>query len=111
MGRKCAQCVAYHIWRNRKIELYFSWTIMSPFWIIHTYFWIPGNASTNSRDNTGYLLNSLCDLTQFVVSIPTFDINTAALAGLFMEEVLLTFGMCAVNGSKMRTMRSLPHLA
>ena len=35
-------------------------------------------------------------LTQYVVSTPTFDITAANLTKLFMEEVLLTFGMCAV---------------
>ena len=93
---KCAHCVAYHMWHNRKSELYFSLTITSPFWIIQTDLWIPGNADTDSRVNTGYLLNSLCNLTQFVVSTPTFNITASALAKLFMEEVLLTFGMCAV---------------
>ena len=93
---KCAHCVAYHIWRNRKSELYFSWPITSPFWIIHIDLWSSDNAATGSIGNTGYLLNSLCDLTQFVVSITTFYITAAALAKIFMEEVLLTFGMCAV---------------
>ena len=93
---KCAHCVAYHIWRNRKSELYFYWTITPPFWIIHTDLWSPGSSATDSRGNTGYLLNSLCNLPQFVVSTPTFDITAADLAKLFMEEVFLTFGMCAV---------------
>ena len=93
---KCAHCVAYHIWSNRKSELYFSWPITSQFWIIHTDLWIPGNYAIDSKGNTGYLLNSLCELTQFVVSTPTFDITAATLEKLFMEEVLLTFGKCAV---------------
>ena len=92
---KCAHYVAYHIWRNRKSELYFSWTIASPFWIIRTDLWSPDNSVINSRDNTGYLLKSLCNLTQFLVSTLTFDITAAALEKLFMEEVLLAFGMCA----------------
>ena len=89
---KFAHCIAYHIFRNRKSELYFSWPIKSPFWIIHTDLWSLGNAATNSRGNTGYHLKSLCDLTHHVVSTPTFDINTAALAKLFTGEVLLKFG-------------------
>ena len=77
---KCAHCVAaYDIWSNRKSELYFSWPIASPLWIIYTYFWSPGNAAPDSRVNTGYLMNSLCDLTQFVVSTPTFNITAASL--------------------------------
>ena len=93
---KCVHCVSYHIWSNSKSELYFNWTITLPFWIIHTYIWIPGNTTTDSRVNISYLLNSICNLAQFVVSTPTFDITAAALEKLFMEEVLLTFGMFTV---------------
>ena len=64
--------------------------------IIHIDLWSPDNAATGSIGNAGYLINSLYDLTQFVVSIPTFYITAATLAKIFMEEVLLTFGMCAV---------------
>ena len=93
---KCAHCVAYHIWCNRKSELYFSWPITSPFWITDTDLWVPGNVATNRRGNTGYLLNSLCHLTHFLVSKPTFDITADALAKLFTEKALFTFGMFAV---------------
>ena len=39
----CAACVAYSIWTNRKSELYFSWHITSPFYIMYVDVWIPGN--------------------------------------------------------------------
>ena len=41
-------------------------------------------------------MNSMCDLTQFVVSSPTTDITSVALTELFMSTVVLTFGMCSV---------------
>ena len=56
---KYAHCVAYHMWSNRKSELYFSWPITTPFWIIHTDLWIPGNHAQNRKGNTCYLLNLL----------------------------------------------------
>ena len=41
-------------------------------------------------------MNVICDLTQFVVSTPTYNITAENLAKLFMEEVFLNFGTCAV---------------
>ena len=38
----------------------------------------------------------MCDITQFMVSSVTSDIILAALAQLFMSDVVLTFGMCSV---------------
>ena len=44
----------------------------------------------------GYLMNSMCDLTQFIVLSPTLDIDTASLAQLFVSDVITNFGMCSV---------------
>ena len=38
----------------------------------------------------------MCDLTQFVVSIPVSNITAANLAQVYMEQVVLTFGISAV---------------
>jgi len=38
----------------------------------------------------------MCDITQFAIATPTFNIMPAHLATQFMEHVVLTFGMCAV---------------
>ena len=91
----CAHCVAYNTWRSRKSELYFSWPITVPFWIIHVDLWSPGHIS-NDKGAKGYLLNCMDDLTQFVVSSPTYDVTAHNLAQLFMSDVILSFGMCAV---------------
>ena len=44
----------------------------------------------------GYLMNSMCNINQFVISSPIVDISVAHLAQLFMVDVLLTFDMCLV---------------
>ena len=93
--RMCAHCIAYNAWRTRQSELYFSWPITVPFWIMHVDLWSPGT-TTDDAGHKGYLMNSMCDLTQFVVSSPTTDITSVALAELFMSTVVLTFGMCSV---------------
>ena len=40
--QSCAHCTTYNVWRNRKSELYLSWPIMMPFWIMHIDLWCPG---------------------------------------------------------------------
>ena len=59
-----------------------------------------------TEDSSGlkiYLLNSMCDLTQFNVSSVANFILAETLEQLFMADVLLTFGMCSIvvigNGS------------
>ena len=63
---------------------------------MHVDLWSPGTVVTNDQGNTGYLMNSMCDLTQFVISTITFNITSRALAKLFILDVILSFGMCAV---------------
>ena len=71
-------------------ELYFSWPVTIPFWIIHVDLWSPGVTDDISGHNI-HLLNDICDLTQFVVSSTTEIIDAKTLAQLFMSEVVLTF--------------------
>ena len=92
--RSCAQCVAANNWRSRRSELYFSWPVTVPFWIMHIDLWSPGTVT--DQDGFCYLLNCMCDLTQFVISIPVADTTAVNLAELFVEQVILTYGMCAV---------------
>ena len=33
--KRCAHCIAYNAWRTRLSEVYFSWPITVPFWIMH----------------------------------------------------------------------------
>ena len=91
----CNHCIAYAAWRTCKSEINFSWPITVPFWIIHVDIWSPG-ATVNENEDKGYLMNSICDMTQFVVPSITYSIASASLAQLFMSEVILSFGMCSV---------------
>lgn len=91
----CPHCIAKNIWRNRRHELYFSWPVTAPFYIIHCDIWVPGKLLT-AQGNTVSLLNAMCDLTQFVVSSIVENPTAAELARVFMDQVLLSFGMCAV---------------
>ena len=62
---------------------------------MHVDLWSPG-LNEDSNGNKGYILNSMCDIAQFVISSPTIDIKAASLAQLFMSDVVLTFGACSV---------------
>ena len=94
--RGCKDCVSYNIWRNRKQELHFSWPVTLPFYIVHVDLWSPGDSMKKFKTKEHTLLNTMCDLTQFVVSIKTAHTSAEPLATLFMEHVTLTFGMTAV---------------
>lgn len=93
--KRCAHCVSYDIWRTRMSELHFLWLITVPFWIMHVDLWALG-LQEDKDGNKGYLMNSMCNISQFVVSSATMDITTANLAQLFMKDVVLSFGMCLV---------------
>ena len=41
-------------------------------------------------------MNSMYDLTQFIISSVVLNINSEVLANTFMEDVSLSFGMIAV---------------
>lgn len=49
----------------------------------------------DNNGNKGYLMNAMCDITQFVVSSLTVDISVASLAQLFVANIILSFGMCS----------------
>ena len=68
MGKEFAHICAYDIWRNRKSDLYFSWPVTTPFYIMHVDLWMPSKL-TDTAGHTLHLMNAMCDLTQFTVSI------------------------------------------
>ena len=56
---------------------------------------MPGKL-TDESGKTLQLLNCMCDLTQFVISILVDDTSSENLGKLFMEQVVLSFGMVLV---------------
>ena len=92
----CAHCNSYDIRKTRKSELCSSWPVTSPFYIMHVDLWAPGKLVNKQSGKTMMLLNAMCDLPQFVVSWITENPTAESLAQLFIEDVVLTFGMVAV---------------
>ena len=63
---------------------------------MHVDLWSPG--STEIEGKKGYLLNLVCDLTQFTVSSVTYDTTALQLSQIFMSDVvILTFGRVSLS--------------
>ena len=69
----------------------FSLPVSSPFAILHVALWLPGHITDQNDYIT--LMNTMCDMTQFVVLVPVLDEASATLASHFMQHVLLKLGM------------------
>ena len=93
--KMCGQFLAYDTWRNRKRKMYFSCPVTTPSCIMHVELWIPGKLVHNDG-KTLQLMTCMCKLTRFVISIMIDDARSEILAKLFMEQVVLSFGMVAV---------------
>ena len=103
---RCAHCVSYNVWRTRKSEMHFSWPITVSFWVMNVDLWYPFLVEDAGREKD-ILMSSMCNLTQFIVSSPTLDIDAASLAQLFVSNVIMSFGMRSVilidDGSTFRS--------
>ena len=53
---------------------------------------MPGK-NTNSKGNMA-LINTICDMSQFVVVVPVPDESSATLTDHFFQHVLMKFGLC-----------------
>ena len=72
--------------------LVYSWPVTTPFAIISVDLWTPGNVTR--PDGYVALLNTMCDMTQFVVTQGVRSKEASHCARVFMEGVLLKFGLC-----------------
>jgi hypothetical protein len=92
MVAACAHCALANSRKQVKSELMFGWPLDSPFCTLHVDLWSAGDA--NGDGSQAHLLNSMSDITQFVVSTPAPVILASALGSVFMQEVLLNIGFC-----------------
>ena len=90
----CPECIQSKSKKRESTGLVHSWPITTPFAILSVDIWKPGTV-TNFRGYNG-LLNAMCDMTQFVVSVPIERTDSSYIARMFMECVLLKFGICAM---------------
>ena len=92
------ECVNY-ILTDKSVRCHsegiFSWRVTAPVFVLHCDFWSPG--SIIAELGATHLLSAMCDLTQFVVSVPVTDIHAHKLARLLFQEILLKVGMCGLT--------------
>ena len=67
---------------------------MRPFTITSIDIWSPGKIT--SLTGAKCILNSMCDMTQFVFTVALSRVNAAELARDFMESTLLKLEFCIV---------------
>ena len=80
--------------RRENTGIIIPWPLSTPFSVISVDLWSPGKIE--STMGYKHLLNSMCDMCQFVVSVPVKQTTAEYLARLFMENMLLKFGLCVV---------------
>ena len=90
--KQCAHYMLTYRWRRRGQELMFSWPVSSPFVNFHVNFWMSGHHINPNGHMV--LMNTMCDMSQFVVVVPVPNENSATLASSFMQHVLMKFGLC-----------------
>jgi hypothetical protein len=92
--KECAHCILTDKSIRRHSEVLFSWPVTAPMFVLHCDLWSPG--ATVADSGASHLLSAMCDLTQFVVSVPVTDTHAHELARLLFQEVLLKVGMCGL---------------
>ena len=92
--KECAHCILTDKSVRRHSEVIFSWPVTAPMFVLHCDLWSPG--TTVATSGATHLLSAMCDLTQFVVSVPVSDIHAHELARLLFQDILLKVGMCGL---------------
>ena len=62
---------------------------------MHIDLWIPDRI-TDKNGRAFQLMNTMCDLTQFLISRIVDEASSKNLETLFLEQIVLLFGMVAV---------------
>jgi hypothetical protein len=83
MVTACPHCALANSRKQVKSELMFCCPLDSPFCTLHVDLWSAGDA--NGDGSQAHLLNSMCDMNQFMVSTPAPVILASALASVFMQ--------------------------
>jgi len=90
--RSCAQCIPARLKTRINSVLIHSWPIKTPFAIISVDIWSPGD--TTNFYGKKKLLNTMCDMTELVIDVAVTITEASYLAQMFMEHILLKFGLC-----------------
>jgi hypothetical protein len=92
--QSCAHCILTDKSIRRHSEVLFSWPVTAPMFVLHCDLWSPGTIVADSGDT--HLLSAMCDLTQFVISVPVSATHSHELARTLFQDILLKVGMCGL---------------
>ena len=81
--RSCTACIQAQTTKFTCRQLVQSWPLLTPFAIISIDIWSPGEIASPTRAKC--MLNSMCDMTQFVCAVALSHVNTAELVRAFIE--------------------------
>lgn len=85
----CAVCEKSKITRHTHTPLQITSVAQAPFEKIYIDF--VGEINPNSSDGHKYIMSISCDLTKYVIMVPTFDSTALTAAKTVVEEVCLVF--------------------
>jgi hypothetical protein len=90
----CLHCALDNSRKRNKSEIMFGWPLDSPFCTLHADLFFMGEVEGDRLQE--HVMNTMCDMTQFVITTPFPDTATHVLAPIFMQEVLLKVGFCVM---------------
>jgi hypothetical protein len=90
----CPHCALANSRKRNKSEIMFGWPLDSPFCTLHVDLFSMGEVEGNGVQE--HVMNTMCDMTQFVITTPVPDTAAHVLAPIFMQEVLLKVGFCVM---------------
>ena len=88
----CAACIPARLQIKASSGLVHSWPITTPMAIVSVDIWSPGDIKNCYGQKA--LFNTMCDMCQRVICVAITATEASYLARMFMEHVLLKFGIC-----------------
>ena len=80
----CADCIPAAVRNREGTGLLHTWPITTPFAILSVDMWKPGEVV--NADGYIALLNAMCDMTQFIVSVPVRTLEATHVALLWRRS-------------------------
>ena len=90
----CTACIPARLQIKASSGLVHSWPITTHMSIVSVDIWSPGDIQNCYGQKA--LFNTMCDMYQWVICVAISATEALYLARMFMEHVLLKFGICVM---------------
>lgn len=87
--KNCETCEKIKVTTNNKIPM--SISSLGEILFDHTYVDFVGPISPQSSDGHKYIFTATCDLTKFIIAVPTLDCSAITTAECLLENILLGY--------------------